>query len=102
MPLSDNFAIQAKSLLQSSLNFHFLFGAIFQRGLTRQIIGQIIISRERRIATIIMENSVRNPKNTVVDEGCRVWNIEASVGVRSIDRALLEVRHFVLFYKAKM
>ena len=27
MPLSGNFAIQAKSLFQSSLNLHFLFGA---------------------------------------------------------------------------
>ena len=32
MPLSGNFAIQAKSLLQSSLNLHFLFGAIFFNG----------------------------------------------------------------------
>ena len=32
MPLSGNFAIQAKSRLQSSLIFHFLFGAIFFNG----------------------------------------------------------------------
>ena len=32
MPLSGNFAIQAKSLLQSSVNLHFLFGAIFFNG----------------------------------------------------------------------
>ena len=29
MPLSGNFAIQARPILQSSLNLHFLFGAIF-------------------------------------------------------------------------
>ena len=32
MPLSGNFAIQAKSVLKSSLNLHFLFGAIFSTG----------------------------------------------------------------------
>ena len=32
MPLSGNFAIQARSLLQSSLNLHFLLGAIFSTG----------------------------------------------------------------------
>ena len=32
MPLSGNFAIQAKYLLQSSVNLHFLFGVIFFNG----------------------------------------------------------------------
>ena len=32
MPLSGNFAIQAKWLIQSSLNLHFLLGAIFFNG----------------------------------------------------------------------
>ena len=32
MPLSGNFAIQVKWLLQSSLNLHFLLGAIFSTG----------------------------------------------------------------------
>ena len=32
MPLSGNFAIQVKSLFQSSLNLHFLFGAISSTG----------------------------------------------------------------------
>ncbi len=32
MPLSGNFAIQAKGLLQSSLNLHFLLGTIFFNG----------------------------------------------------------------------
>ena len=61
MPLSGNFAIQATSLLQSSLNSLsciFFSAPFFQRGLRH------LISRERRIAKIIWKTARANyPKN---------------------------------------
>ena len=61
MPLSGNFAIQATSLLQSSLNSLsciFFSAPFFQRGLRH------LISRERRIAKIILKTARANyPKN---------------------------------------
>ena len=53
MPLSGNFAIQAKSLFQSSLNLHFLFGA------SRFFTGGSAIAYPENV-----ENSARNcPEN---------------------------------------
>ena len=53
MPLSGKFAIQATSLHQSSLNLHFLFGAIFSTGASPSHIPRAI-HRENN-----MENSAR-------------------------------------------
>ncbi len=47
MPLSGNFAIQAKWLLQSSLNLHISSGPFFQRGL-HHLIPENMENRERR------------------------------------------------------